>query len=79
MNDARRARLRVLARMLETVEEEARAVWREEEERFDDRSTPSKHSGLGETSREAVQLLEKTCDAIGHAKDLILTAAGDPI
>ena len=79
MDDTRRARLRVLARMLETIDEEARAVWREERERFDDRSTPSKHSSLGETSREAIQLLEKTCDAIDHAKDLILTAAGDPI
>jgi hypothetical protein len=77
MNEARRGRIRELIRILESAQEQVHAILVEEESAFEDRKSPSKESGAGKISEEAVRCLCEAEDGIETGIYHMQLAIGD--
>jgi ribosome recycling factor len=77
MDDGRRKRIRELIQTLEAANEQVRAILKEEEDAFDDRSPPSKETRSGYISEDAMRNLEEATTEIGNAIDNMQYAVGD--
>ena len=77
MDKARRERLGELIRMLQSAQERVHHLWIEEQGAFENRSSASKETELGQISSDAVHHLEEATQDIQNAIEHMQSAAED--